>query len=115
MILVGGVVSQQVYYIQTRGVVWVWWAESTDITGFLDSAQEVLSRAVQTLEWAKTQRILLDIALDHLSLGRAYICQALQEGSQDFTQAKEHLNQTVDGLRQAGTQHEVPRGLLARG
>ena len=27
---------------------------------------------------------------------------------------KEHLNQAVDGLRQAGTQDEVPRGLLAR-
>ena len=76
--------------------------------------QEVLSRAEQTLEWTKTERFLLDIALDHLSLGRAHLFQALQEGSQDFTQAAEHLNQAVDGLRQAGNQDEVPRGLLAR-
>jgi tetratricopeptide (TPR) repeat protein len=76
--------------------------------------QEVLSRAEQTLEWVKTGRWLLAIALDHLSLGRAHRLQALQEGSQDFTQAKEHLNQAVDGLRQAGTQHYAPRGLLAR-
>ena len=76
--------------------------------------QEVLTRAEQTLEWAKTERILLDIALDHLSLGRAHRLQVLQEGTQDFTQAAEHLNQAVDGLRQAGTQHHVPRGLLAR-
>ena len=75
---------------------------------------EVLSRALQTLEWAKIEgRLLLTIALDHLSLGRAHLLQTLQEGSQDFTQAKEHLNQAVDGLRQAGTQHHVPRGLLA--
>ena len=75
---------------------------------------EVLSRAEQTLEWAKTQRVLLDIALDYLSLGRAHILQALQEGGMDFTQAVEHLNHAVDGLRQAGVQDYVSRGLLVR-
>jgi tetratricopeptide (TPR) repeat protein len=74
----------------------------------------VLSRAEQTLEWAKTKGRPLDIALDYLSLGRAYLLQTLQEGSQEFTQAAEHLNQAVDGLRQAGQQQELPRGLLAR-
>jgi tetratricopeptide (TPR) repeat protein len=77
--------------------------------------QEVLSRAEQTLVWAKTGGLsLLTIALDHLSIGRAYLLQALQEGGQDFTQAAEHLNHAVGGLRQAGTQHHIPRGLLAR-
>ena len=76
--------------------------------------QEVLTRAEQTLEWAKTERILLDIALDHLSIGRAYLLQSLQEGRQDFTQAAEHLSQAVDGLRQAGQQYFLPLGLLAR-
>ena len=77
--------------------------------------QEVLSRAKQTLEWAKTEGgSLLTIALDYLSLGRAHILYALQEGSQDFTQAAEHLNQAVDGLRQAGQQYNIPRGMLAR-
>ena len=38
----------------------------------------------------------------------------MQEGSQNFTHAKEHLNKAVDGLRQAGYQDEIPRGLLAR-
>ena len=75
---------------------------------------EVLSRAVQTLEWTKTQRLLLDIALDHLSLGRAHLLHALQEGGQDFNQAAEYLNQAVEGLRQAGQQDDLPRGLLAR-
>jgi tetratricopeptide (TPR) repeat protein len=76
--------------------------------------QEVLSLALQTLEWVKKGRLLLEIALDHISIGRAYLLHALQEGRQDFTQAAEHLNQAVNGLRQAGTQYEVPRGLLAR-
>ena len=76
--------------------------------------QEVLIRAEQTIEIAIENQWLLDIALDHLSLGSAHLIQALQKGSQDFTQAAEHLNRAVDGLRQAGTQHHVPRGLLAR-
>ena len=76
--------------------------------------QEVLSRAKKFFDWRMPSDSILDIALDHLSIGRAYLLQALQEGGQEFTQAAEHLNLAVDGLRQAGTQHHVPRGLLAR-
>jgi tetratricopeptide (TPR) repeat protein len=75
--------------------------------------QEVLSRAEQMLEWEE-EGWLLDIALDYLALGRAHLLQTIKEGSHDFTQAAEHLNQAVDGLRQAGTQDHLPRGLLAR-
>jgi len=39
--------------------------------------QEVLERAKQTLEWAIAEKFLLDIALDKLSLGRAYVLAAL--------------------------------------
>jgi len=75
----------------------------------------VPSRAGQTLEWAKQHGVgLLDVALDHLSLGRARLLQAQQEGSRDFSQAAAHLVQAVDDLRKAGIQHELPRGLLAR-
>ena len=74
--------------------------------------QGVLNRAEQTIEWEFGR--LLDIALDHLSIGRAHLFKALQEGSQDFIQAAEHLNQAVDRLQQAGQQQEIPRGLLAR-
>ena len=79
---------------------------------------EVQSRAGQTLEWAKQYLGrglgLLDIALDHLSLGRGHLLQAQQEESHDFTQATTHLKRAVDGLRQAGQQDDLPRGLLAR-
>jgi len=75
---------------------------------------EVLNRAKKFFDWRLPSDSLLVIALDHLSLGRAHLFHALQEGGQDFTRAKELLNHAVDGLRQAGTQHHVPRGLLAR-
>ena len=76
--------------------------------------REVLSRAEKFFDWRLPSDSILDIALDHLSLGRAHLPHALQEGSQDFTQAKEHLKKAVGGLRQAGAQDHIPRGLLAR-
>ena len=83
-----------------------------------DKYEEVLSRAEQTLEIVKTLRgtlSLLDIALDHLSLGRAHLLQSLHEGTGNFSKAAaEHLNQAVDWLRMAGTQDYLPCGLLAR-
>jgi tetratricopeptide (TPR) repeat protein len=75
----------------------------------LDQGQsaEVLRRASQTLRWAEVQRILLDIGLDHLSLGRAH-----PAGS---TEAIQHLDQAVDFLRRAGRLEFLLCGLLARG
>jgi tetratricopeptide (TPR) repeat protein len=78
-------------------------------------AQEVQSRASQTLEWAEQAALsLLTIALDHLSLGRAYLLQALQQVSRDYAQAAAYLERAVDGLRAAGAQEFIIRGLLAR-
>ena len=58
---------------------------------------------------------LLDIALDHLSLGRAHLGLALTSGaSPDFAEAAEHLDRAVDGLRQSGRDDCLPWGLLAR-
>jgi tetratricopeptide (TPR) repeat protein len=83
--------------------------------------QEVLERAEHGIEIARRENWLLDIALDTLSLGRAHFLQALAEGVDHstelrtgFTQALEYLNQAVAGLREAGTQDELPRGLIAR-
>ncbi len=47
-------------------------------------------------------------ALDTLSLGRA--SQALGE----HTNARHHFDNAVEGLRKAGTEYHLPRGLLAR-
>ncbi|MCH8061802.1 MAG: hypothetical protein IH861_04805 [Chloroflexi bacterium] len=75
---------------------------------------EVLRRAEKLFEWRIPAGPLLDIAFDHLSLGRAHMLQAQKEDSDDFSQATEHLDQAVEGLRDAGQQDELPRGLLAR-
>ncbi|MBK8451853.1 MAG: SEFIR domain-containing protein [Thiofilum sp.] len=84
---------------------------------------EVLERAEQTLGWVTTQNWLLDIALDQLTLGRAYLQRLLTphpsplpqgERKQDQQQAAYWLDQAVVGLRASGRQDFVPFGLLAR-
>jgi hypothetical protein len=66
---------------------------------------------------------LLDIALNHLSLGRAHLGLALtaprpaapgEEAEAGFARAAEHLNQAVEGLQRGGRENHLPRGLLAR-
>jgi tetratricopeptide (TPR) repeat protein len=68
---------------------------------------EMTLKVVQQLNWHS------DIGLDYLSLGKACILQA-QELDTGFTQAEGHLNLAVNCLRQAGTQHHLPRSLIAR-
>ena len=50
----------------------------------------------------------LDIALDHLTLGRALLQAHLQDGSTALADATAHLHQAVDGLRQAGHRITYP-------
>jgi tetratricopeptide (TPR) repeat protein len=74
----------------------------------------VQARANQTIKIAKQNNWHLEFALDNLSLGRAYLLQTQKDVSSDFIKATDHLNQALDGLRQAGTQTYLPLGLLAR-
>ena len=79
----------------------------------------VMERAAKTLEWLPKVGVLLDIALERLSLGRAWMMQARnreagKEREEAWDRAKAFLDRAVTGLREAGTQHELPRGLLAR-
>jgi tetratricopeptide (TPR) repeat protein len=86
-------------------------------TRYREACEEVRERAGETLEWAIRNRLsLLTIALDHLSLGRAHLGLALTAPAAppDFRPAAEHLDQAVDGLRQAAQEDDLPRGLLAR-
>jgi len=76
--------------------------------------QEVQDRAVQTLEGANQILGTFFIALDNLSLGRAYLLQSRQTATGNFAQALEFLQRAVDGLRLAGRQDYIPRGLLPR-
>lgn len=82
-------------------------------------------------------RLLLDIALSQLTLGRAYLQQAaektftncpnasilnveyLSENEQEkirneLNKSAEWLNKAIAGLREAGAQYYLPRGLLSR-
>jgi tetratricopeptide (TPR) repeat protein len=97
----------------------------------------VTERATQTLNWTEQYNgSLLNIALDHLTLGRAALYGALLECANGrgtpaqtspslsllqsaelqraLTAAATLLNAAVDGLRRAGTTHHIPRGLLTR-
>ena len=77
---------------------------------------EVERRASQTLEWAKQGGGgLLSVALETLSLGRAQLLHFPHDPKLPITnQPITFLNHAMDGLRQAGTQDHLPRGLLAR-
>ncbi|HEX4951944.1 MAG TPA: tetratricopeptide repeat protein, partial [Thermoanaerobaculia bacterium] len=88
---------------------------AADRARYREACEEVRGRATQTLEWVTTQHWLLDIALDHLSLGRAHLGLALTAPeAPDFAPAAEHLDRAVEGLRQAAQEDDLPRGLLAR-
>jgi hypothetical protein len=81
----------------------------------LNACGSVSQRATQTLKAVTTQNWLLDIALDHLTLGRAALYAAILEGS-DFRLRTDlsHIDAAMDGLRRAGQAQELPRGLLTR-
>jgi len=76
--------------------------------------KKVLSRAGKTLESVTSVEWFLDIAMDNLSIGRAYLLQAIHKKKYDFTSASEHLTLAVDGLRRSGQQYLLPHGLLSR-
>ena len=114
-----------------------WEAVRNPESGAQDSAFEntcrvVSERAAQTLKSVTTQGWLLDIALDHLTLGRAALYASLlefrrrrgesaqsssglsAEEQRGLTSAVAQLDAAVDGLRRASVQHHIPRSLLTR-
>jgi tetratricopeptide (TPR) repeat protein len=88
----------------------------------------VSERAAQTLKWVTTQNWLLDIALDHLTLGRAALYAAILESRSrreesaprppasqpGLASAVTEIDHAVSGLRHAGRQDYLPRALLTR-
>ena len=78
--------------------------------------REVAKRAEQSLKIVLNgSRNLLDIALNHLTLGRAALYARLLGGpSEEEKLAATHLTAAVDGLIKSGNMDDVPRGLLTR-
>jgi tetratricopeptide (TPR) repeat protein len=76
--------------------------------------QSVSQRAAQTIKWAEQHNLsLLDIALDHLTLGRAVLYKTILEGS-SVDPCHAFLRYAVEGFRVAGQQRFIPFGLLTR-
>lgn len=84
----------------------VWGFRYCDLLLAQGKTSEVLRRATQTLSWAEHKGSLLDIGLDHLSLGRAH-----PAGSHESV---DHLDQAIDLIRRSGRVDHFPRALLAR-
>lgn len=81
----------------------------------------VRERASRALEWSRSVLSLLTVALNTLAIGRAFLglahsnvnAQRLST-SDEIRTARADLDSAVDRLRAAGTNHHIPRGLLAR-
>ncbi|MCL4206238.1 MAG: hypothetical protein KJ000_27455 [Pirellulaceae bacterium] len=93
--------------------------------GYIAACDAVIERAMQTRRWAKQNSVsLLDIALQHLTLGRAGLYRAILDvgeslrdsqpvsESPDLVTAQRHLDAALTGVRRAGTQEFIVRGLL---
>lgn len=85
-----------------------------DLLLALGDHQGVIERATSTIKIAKCNHWLIHIALDHISLGRAYLLTAPAEGTDAYKQAWAYIDLAVDGLREAGMMDHLPRGMLAR-
>ncbi len=86
-------------------------------------AAEARDRAAQTIEIARRNNWVLDVALDALTLVRAHLALALQSlasgpsaesATAEARTAAARLDEAVEGLRASGQNEEIPRGLLAR-
>jgi hypothetical protein len=75
---------------------------------------EVEQRGRKMFEWRVPGDPLLDIALDHLTLARCAFYADLLHGRELGKDAQQHTEAAVAGLRQAGHQDYLPRGLLTR-
>jgi tetratricopeptide (TPR) repeat protein len=76
---------------------------------------QVMARVEITIKIAISLNHSLSIALDHLSLGRAYLMRAQESQKvEDWRQAKDYLDRAVVRLMEAGSQVHISSGFLAR-
>ena len=79
----------------------------------IQSCRAVSQRAVKVFEWRVPSDSLLTIALDHLTMGRATLYEAILQGSSPGP-CHASLQYAVVGLRRAGEQIWLTAGLLTR-
>ncbi|MCL4207584.1 MAG: hypothetical protein KJ000_34295 [Pirellulaceae bacterium] len=93
--------------------------------GYIAACDAVIERATQALQWAEQNNVaILDIALQHLTLGRAGLYRAILDvgeslrdsqpvsESPEHVTAQRHLDAALTGLRRGGRQDYLPRALL---
>jgi tetratricopeptide (TPR) repeat protein len=84
------------------------------IAELIEVCRTISQRANSALQIVlKGSRTFLSIALNHLTLGRAALYTAILEQSA-IQNSQSEINAAVSGLRQAGMQDHIPRGLLTR-
>jgi len=79
--------------------------------GLAEACRAVSRRTAQTLKWVKAQNWLLDIAIDHLTLGRAALYEAILTAA-DVRRSQSDIERAVAGLCRAGDVEFVARALL---
>lgn len=84
-----------------------------DGAALAEAIREVEERSVSTLEVARQDHGPLDIALCHLTLGRAALYRSILEGSA-LAPARAEIEQAADGLHGAGVRDYFALGLLTR-
>ena len=75
--------------------------------------QAVSQRGLETLKLATQEDWLLDIAIDHLTLGCVALYKSILEKS-ELLESNTEMEKAVDGLRRAGMKDHLPRSLLTR-
>jgi nucleoside phosphorylase len=79
-----------------------------------EAGRAVSLRAAQTLKLAEQNDVsLLTSAVDHLTLGRATLYEAVLSGS-EVRESQSEIEQAVSGLRRAGAQEFLLHGLVTR-
>jgi len=86
----------------------VWGFQFCDLLLSMGKYQEVLERTKAAIKISIKHSHLLSIALDNLTIGKAYMHLG------NFKESENSLNQAVDDLRESGYQDNLPQGLLAR-
>ena len=88
--------------------------QTSELETAIASCRAVSHRAAQTLNWVTDAKLdFLSIALDHLTLARAALYEAILEKS-EIRNPKSEIEQAVDGLRRAGQQFIFPHSLVTR-
>jgi nucleoside phosphorylase len=109
--------GERVQETQLASSAFGWTDEFSYFDFLMDQAEDadVLKRIPRTLNQRQEKySLLLDVALHHISLGRAHLLAIRRGNGGNLAQTAVHLKEALEGLRRAGPLEFIPLGLLAR-